>query len=50
MLIVGGKDRDAGVVSVRDRTRGDLGAMPRGAFVEQARAERDSRGVSVVTL
>ena len=39
MLVVGGKDQDAGTVSVRDRTKGDLGAMPLAEFLEKAKAE-----------
>ncbi len=39
MLIVGGKDEAAGTVSVRDRSRGDLGAIPLDAFIEKAKAE-----------
>ncbi len=36
MLVVGGKDEEAGTVSVRHRRDGDRGAMPLGAFIEQA--------------
>jgi len=48
MLVVGGKDEAAGTVSVRDRTRGDLGAMPLQAFVEAAKREVTSKGEKVV--
>lgn len=50
MLIVGGRDQEAGTVSVRPREsdRGDLGAMPLGVFVERATAERDSRGETMI--
>ena len=48
MLVVGGRDADAGTVSVRDRTRGDLGAMPLDAFVDSAKAETESRGKNPV--
>ena len=44
MLVVGGRDAAAGTVSVRDRTRGDLGAMPLAQFVAQAKAEADTHG------
>ncbi len=49
MLVVGGKDEAAGAVSVRQRTRGDLGAMPIEAFVDQAENEIKTRGKDVVT-
>jgi len=44
MLVVGGRDEKAGTVSVRDRTKGDLGAVPLDQFIEQARNEIRSRG------
>ncbi len=50
MLIVGGRDRDAGTVSIRDRSRGDLGALPLDDFVQQARVEVDTQGESEVTV
>ena len=43
MLVVGGKDKTAGTVSVRCRTRGDLGAIPLKKFIDQARHQVDSR-------
>ncbi len=43
MLIVGGKDQDAGTVSVRHRSEGDKGAVPVEAFIADAIAERDER-------
>jgi threonyl-tRNA synthetase len=49
MLVVGSRDAAAGTVSVRDRTRGDLGAIPLAAFVERAQAEVTSRGKESVT-
>jgi threonyl-tRNA synthetase len=33
MLVVGPKDAEAGTVSVRARDAGELGAMPRDAFI-----------------
>lgn len=48
MLVVGGRDEQAGTVSVRERAKGDLGAMPLQAFVSQARREIDSHGQEVV--
>jgi threonyl-tRNA synthetase len=50
MLVVGGKDQEAGTVSVRCRTRGDLGAMPLAAFLDKVAAESASRGGSVVAM
>jgi threonyl-tRNA synthetase len=50
MLIVGGKDEAAGTVSVRERTRGDLGAMPLQAFLDKARIEATTHGAAVVSL
>ncbi len=43
MLVVGGKDEQAGTVSVRHRTEGDRGAVPLEQFVADAVAERDER-------
>ncbi len=45
MLVVGGKDQDAGTVSVRHRNEGDKGAVAVDQFIESARAERDERGL-----
>ncbi len=39
MLVVGGREADAGVVAVRSRETGDRGVMPLDAFLEQVRAE-----------
>jgi len=50
MLIVGGRDAQAGTVAVRDRTRGDLGALPLEQFVTQAIEEIESRGDQVVVV
>ncbi|MDP6152376.1 MAG: His/Gly/Thr/Pro-type tRNA ligase C-terminal domain-containing protein, partial [Phycisphaeraceae bacterium] len=50
MLVVGGRDEKAGAVSVRDRSRGDLGAMPLDDFVRQVAAEAQSRGEQTVTV
>ena len=44
MLVVGGKDEAAGAVSVRERSKGDLGATPLAAFVEKAKREVETRG------
>ena len=50
MLVVGGRDRDAGTVSVRCRTRADLGAMPLEQFIDQARREDQSHGEHQITV
>ncbi|MFW6039267.1 MAG: threonine--tRNA ligase [bacterium] len=39
MLVVGGRDQEAGTVSVRHRSEGDQGALPLEQFIEQASAE-----------
>jgi threonyl-tRNA synthetase len=43
MLVVGGKDEQAGTVSVRHRSEGDRGAIPLGEFLALAVTERDKR-------
>jgi threonyl-tRNA synthetase len=43
MLVVGRRDAEAGTVSVRRHGEGDLGAMPRGAFLEKVLAEVEAR-------
>jgi threonyl-tRNA synthetase len=50
MLVVGGRDAEGGTVSVRERTAGDLGAMPLEQFVAQAREEVASRGKTRVKV
>ncbi len=50
MLIVGGRDVQARTVSVRQRSQGDLGAMPLEAFVKQAQEEVDSKGKQCVCV
>ena len=44
MLVVGGREAEAGAVAVRERTAGDIGAMPLEQFVAAAKAEVDSFG------
>ncbi len=46
MLVVGGKDAEAGTVSVRHRSGGDRGAVPLSEFTAAIVAERDERRVS----
>jgi threonyl-tRNA synthetase len=50
MLVVGGRDEQAGTVAVRDRSRGDLGAMVLERFVEQAKREVESCGETMVRV
>ena len=45
MLILGGKEADAGTVSVRHRAKGDLGPRPLDQFIADLRQEVDSRAV-----
>ncbi len=45
MLVVGGKDAEAGTVSVRHRSEGDQGAVPLEEFVKKVTKERDSRSL-----
>jgi threonyl-tRNA synthetase len=45
MLIIGGKEAEAGTVSVRHRSKGDLGPRPLDQFVADLRAEIDSRQI-----
>jgi threonyl-tRNA synthetase len=46
MLVVGGREAEAGTVGVRHRTKGDQGAKPLDEFVVALRAEVDSRASS----
>ena len=43
MLIIGGKEAEAGTVSVRHRSKGDLGPRPLDQFVADLRQEIESR-------
>jgi threonyl-tRNA synthetase len=43
MLVVGGKEAEAGSVSVRHRTKGDLGARPLAEFITALREEVENR-------
>ena len=42
MLVVGGREAEAGAVSVRRREGGDQGVMPREAFLAQVRKETEA--------
>jgi threonyl-tRNA synthetase len=46
MLILGGKEAEAGTVSVRHRSKGDLGPRPLEQFLADLRQEVDSRAIS----
>jgi threonyl-tRNA synthetase len=39
MLVVGGREAEAGAVSVRNREKGDQGTMPLDEFLQKARME-----------
>jgi threonyl-tRNA synthetase len=45
MLIIGGKEAEAGTVSVRHRSKGDLGPRPFAEFVSALREEVRSRAI-----
>jgi threonyl-tRNA synthetase len=45
MLIIGGKEAEAGTVSVRQRTKGDLGARSLEQFSKDLREEIDTRAI-----
>jgi threonyl-tRNA synthetase len=46
MLVIGGKEAEAGTVSVRHRTKGDLGPRPIEQFSSDLRAEVDAKVIS----
>jgi threonyl-tRNA synthetase len=43
MLVIGGKEAEAGTVAVRHRSKGDLGPQPLDSFVAALRAEVETR-------
>jgi threonyl-tRNA synthetase len=43
MLIVGAKEADSGAVSVRHRSKGDLGPQPLDQFIAALRSESESK-------
>jgi threonyl-tRNA synthetase len=45
MLIIGGKEAEAGTVSVRHRSKGDLGPRPLEQFTSDLRSEIDTRSI-----
>jgi threonyl-tRNA synthetase len=46
MLIIGGKEAEAGTVSVRHRTKGDLGPRPLEQFTSDLRQEIDAHAIA----
>jgi threonyl-tRNA synthetase len=46
MLVVGPKEAEAGTVSVRHRSKGDLGPRPLAEFIEALQREANSRATS----
>ena len=46
MLVVGAKEAEAGTVSVRHRTKGDLGPKPLAEVIDALQREVDSRSTS----
>jgi threonyl-tRNA synthetase len=45
MLVIGGKEAEAGTVAVRHRSKGDLGPRPLDQFVADLKTEVDSRAI-----
>ena len=48
MVVVGGKEAEAGTVAVRSRSAGDQGVMSVDALIERLKAEEASRSLSPV--
>jgi threonyl-tRNA synthetase len=46
MLVIGGKEAEAGTVSVRHRSKGDLGPRPLGQFTSDLRQEIETRAIA----
>jgi threonyl-tRNA synthetase len=46
MLVLGDREMEEGLVAVRERSRGDIGAMPLGEFMEMARRLVESRALT----
>jgi threonyl-tRNA synthetase len=46
MLVVGPKEAEAGTVSIRHRSKGDLGPKPLADLVESLHQESESRAIS----
>jgi len=50
MAVVGAREAESGDVAVRDRTRGDLGAMPAAQFLAALQREIDSKGAQGLSV
>lgn len=46
MLVLGDKELEENVIAVREKVKGDLGAMPLAEFVEMARKLKETRAIS----
>jgi threonyl-tRNA synthetase len=46
MLVIGGKEAEAGTVAVRHRTKGDQGPRPLDQFLADLKKEVDSRAIT----
>ncbi len=46
MLVLGDREMEEGTVAVRERTRGDIGVMPLGEFIEKARHLIETRALT----
>jgi threonyl-tRNA synthetase len=45
MIVLGDKELEENKIAVRERTRGDLGAMPLEEFIEMARRLKETRAI-----
>ena len=45
MLVIGDREAEAGTVSVRSRSGGDMGAMPLDDFLAMAKEEVDTKAI-----
>jgi threonyl-tRNA synthetase len=48
MVVLGGREVEAGTVSIRHRTRGDLGVKPLAELIDLLRREVDTRGTEQI--
>ena len=46
MAVIGGKEKEAGTLSIRSKKKGDLGKLPVDQFVEQLQKEIESRSLT----
>ena len=47
MLILGDKELEDQTIAVREKSEGDLGAMPLEEFIEMARGLKESRALNI---